>query len=165
MNSRTNYVHLRHKIKTERTMKLSDKWFTAFSENEKGNLITIYGREELEEFIASGKFKERVEVTWQYRSDEKGLPHDAEAELMENVEAALRKTMEKDKLAILSSIYTGGGERIWVFYTRTSRVFGEKLNEALKDFELLPISLYVEIDPEWEEYKDMYEMKKWSVDE
>lgn len=146
-------------------MKLSDKWFTALSENEKGDLITIYGREELEEFVTSGKFKERIEVTWKYTSDAKGLPSDNEAELMENVEIALRKVMEKDKLAILSSVYTGGGERIWVFYTRTSRVFGEKLNDALKDFELLPISLYVEIDPEWEEYKDMYEMKEWSVDE
>ena len=146
-------------------MKLSDKWFTALSENEKGDLITIYGREELEEFVTSGKFKERVEVTWKYTPDAKGLPSDNEAELMENVEIALRKVMEKDKLAILSSVYTGGGERIWVFYTRTSRVFGEKLNDALKDFELLPISLYVEIDPEGEEYKDMYEMKECSVDE
>lgn len=146
-------------------MKLSDKWFTALSENEKGDLITIYGREELEEFVTSGKFKERIEVTWKYTPDTKGLPSDNEAELMENVEIALRKVMEKDKLAILSSVYTGGGERIWVFYTRTSRVFGEKLNDALKDFELLPISLYVEIDPEWEEYKDMYGMKEWSVDE
>lgn len=146
-------------------MKLSDKWFTALSENEKGDLITIYGREELEEFVTSGKFKERIEVTWKYTPDTKGLPSDNEAELMENVEIALRKVMEKDKLAILSSVYTGGGERIWVFYTRTSRVFGENLNDALKDFELLPISLYVEIDPEWEEYKDMYEMKEWSVDE
>ena len=146
-------------------MKLSDKWFTALSENEKGDLITIYGREELEEFVTSGKFKERIEGTWKYTPDTKGLPSDNEAELMENVEIALRKVMEKDKLAILSSVYTGGGERIWVFYTRTSRVFGEKLNDALKDFELLPISLYVEIDPEWEEYKDMYEMKEWSVDE
>lgn len=146
-------------------MKLSDKWFTALSENEKGDLITIYGREELEEFVTSGKFKERIEVTWKYTPDAKDLPSDNEAELMENVEIALRKVMEKDKLAILSSVYTGGGERIWVFYTRTSRVFGEKLNDALKDFELLPISLYVEIDPEWEEYKDMYGMKEWSVDE
>ncbi len=145
-------------------MRLSDNWFTALSENEEGDMITIYGREDLEEFIASGKFKERVEVTWKYSPDTKGLPSNADAELMESVEAVLRKAMEKDKLAILSSVYTGGGERIWVFYARTARVFGERLNEALKDFELLPLSLYVEKDPDWEEYKDMYEMKEWSAD-
>ena len=145
-------------------MRLSDNWFTALSANEEGDMITIYGREDLEEFIASGKFKERVEVTWKYSPDTKGLPSNADAELMESVEAVLRKAMEKDKLAILSSVYTGGGERIWVFYARTARVFGERLNEALKDFELLPLSLYVEKDPDWEEYKDMYEMKEWSAD-
>ena len=49
-------------------------------------------------------------------------------------------------------------------YTRTVRVFGERLNEALAPFELLPISIYTEMDPDWEEYKDMYEMKEWAVD-
>lgn len=51
-----------------------------------------------------------------------------------------------------------------MFYTRTVRVFGERLNEALAPFELLPISIYTEMDPDWEEYKDMYEMKEWAVD-
>ena len=130
-------------------MKLSDVWFTALSENESGQMITVYGRDELNEFTESGKFKERVEITWKY----------------EAVEEALRKAMEKkDKLAILTGVYTGGGEKVWVFYTRTVRVFGERLNETLAPFELLPISIYTEMDPDWEEYKDMYEMKEWAVD-
>ena len=84
---------------------------------------------------------------------------------MESVEETLRKAMEKkDKLAIMTSIYTGGNEKVWVFYTRTVRVFGERLNEALSSFELLPISIYTEVDNDWEEYKDMYEMKEWAVD-
>ena len=146
-------------------MKLSDKWFTALSENDNGDLITIYGREDLSEFMQCGKLKERVEITWKYTPAGQGMPSDKDAELMEAVEEALRKIMEKDKLAILTSVYTGGSEKVWVFYTRTVRVFGEKLNEALKDFELLPISIYTELDPEWEEYQDMYEMKQWAVDE
>lgn len=145
-------------------MRLSDVWFTALSENESGQLVTVYGRDELNEFMECGKLKERVEITWKYEGDEKGLPSDALSEQMENVELALRKGMEKDKLAILTSVYTGGGEKIWVFYTRTTRVFGERLNEALAAFDLLPISIYTELDPEWEEYKDMYEMKEWAVD-
>ena len=145
-------------------MRLSDEWFTALSEDESGNLVTIYGRDELTEFIQSGKFKERVEITWKYEGDEKGMPDDALAEQMENVQEALKKAMEKDKLSILTAVYTGAGEKIWVFYTRTVRVFGERLNEALASFEQLPISIYTEIDPEWEEYLDMYEMKQWAVD-
>ena len=146
-------------------MKLSDVWFTALSQNEEGQIITISGRDELDEFIQTGKYKERVEITWKYDGDEKGMPSESVGELMESVEETLRKAMEKkDKLAIMTSIYTGGNEKVWIFYTRTVRVFGERLNEALASFELLPISIYTEVDNDWEEYKDMYEMKEWAVD-
>lgn len=145
-------------------MKLSNEWFTALSEDEEGHLITVSGRDELTEFVQSGKFKERVEITWKYEGDEKGMPGEELAAQMEAVEETLKKAMEKDKLAILTAVYTGAGEKIWVFYTRTVRVFGERLNEALASFELLPISIYTEVDPEWEEYLDMYEMKQWAVE-
>lgn len=145
-------------------MRLSNEWFTALSEDGDGHLVTVYGRDELTEFVQSGKFKERVEITWKYEGDAKGMPADKLAEQMEIVEETLRKAMEKDKLSILTAVYTGAGEKIWVFYTRTVRVFGERLNEALAAFELLPISIYTELDPEWEEYRDMYEMKQWAVD-
>ena len=92
------------------------------------------------------------------------MPSEALAEQIEEVQEVLKKAMEKDKLAILTSVYTGGGEKIWVYYTRTARVFGERLNEVLAVFELLPISIYTEVDPEWEEYLDMYEMKLWAID-
>ena len=145
-------------------MKLSNEWFTALSENESGQLVTVSGRDELTEFVQSGKFKERVEITWKYEGDDKGMPSEVLAEQIEEVQKVLKKAMEKDKLAILTSVYTGGGEKIWVYYTRTDRVFGERLNEVLAVFELLPISIYTEVDPEWEEYLDMYEMKLWAVD-
>ena len=48
-------------------MRLSNEWFTALSENESGQLVTVSGRDELTEFIQSGKFKERVEITWKYK--------------------------------------------------------------------------------------------------
>ena len=145
-------------------MRLSNEWFTALSEDEAGHLVTVSGRDELTEFIQSGKFKERVEITWKYEGDDKGMQAEELAEKMETVQETLQKAMEKDKLAIQTGVYTGGGERVWVYYTRTVRVFGERLNEALASFELLPISIYTEVDPEWEEYLDMYEMKQWALD-
>lgn len=145
-------------------MKLSDKWFVAFSENEREEMIVIKGRDDLEAFQACGKLKERVEITWKYQPSAQDLPSEEDANRMEEVEVALRKAMEKDKLAILTGIYTGGGEKVWVFYTRTVRVFGERLNEALSTFDLLPITFYTELDPEWEEYADMCEMKTWAMD-
>lgn len=145
-------------------MKLSNEWFTALSENETGELVTVLGRDELSEFASSGKLKDRIEITWKYEPDTKGMPLEKTGQLMEAVEAALQKIMEKDKLAIMTAIYTGGGEKIWVFYTRAVHVFGERLNEALVPFELLPITIYTEHDPEWEEYLDMLEMKEWRQD-
>ena len=158
-------------------MRLSDNWFTAFSEDEEGRLISIYGRDELSEFMACGKLKERVEITWPYEGDAHAMPTDEVAERMEVFETTVRKAMEKDKLAILTAVYTGGNARVWVFYTRTVRVFGERLNEALASHEAYPISIYTELsheaypisiytelDPEWEEYQDMYEMKQWAAD-
>jgi hypothetical protein len=90
------------------------------------------------------------------------MPSDNEGELMEKVVDALRNAVEKDKLAILTGIYTGNNERTMVFYTRTSRVFGERLNEALANLPQLPITLYVEIDPDWNEYTEMCEIKPFA---
>lgn len=36
-------------------MRLSNEWFTALSENESGQLVTVSGRDELTEFIQSGQ--------------------------------------------------------------------------------------------------------------
>lgn len=143
-------------------MRLSNEWFTALSEDEAGHLITVCGRDDIMEFVRSGKFKERVEITWKYEGGD--MPSEALAEKMEAVQEALRKAMEKDKLSILTEVATGAGERVWTYYTRTARVFGERLNDVLMPFELLPITIYTELDPQWEEYLDMYEMKQWAAD-
>ena len=140
-------------------MKLTDDWFTALSENEAGDMMVVCGRDNITPFIESGKFKERAEVYWRYKGETKGMPSDEEARRMEPVQEALKKAMEKDKLAILTGVYTGGDERIWVFYTRNVPAFGQMLNKALEPFELLPIEIYTEKDPDWTEYHGMYELK------
>lgn len=141
-------------------MQLTDKWFTALSENEDGTYTFISGRSGIEEFINSGKLKERVEVTWNYEKDERGVPvNDKEAQIMEAVEERLRHAMEKDKLAILTGIYTGQGKREWVFITRNTAAFGRRLNEALEGLPKLPIEIYAEQDPDNEEYKALLEIK------
>ncbi|MDD4515036.1 DUF695 domain-containing protein [Massilibacteroides sp.] len=145
-------------------MRLSNEWFTALSQSETGQIISVLGRDELAEFASSGKLKDRIEITWKYEPDERGMVTEPVGKQMEDVEVALQKIMEKDKLAIMTAVYSGDGERVWVFYARNVRVFGERLNEALAPFELLPITIYTEHDPEWEEYLDMYEMKEWRQD-
>ena len=133
-------------------MKLGDVWFSAVAEAEENDhMIIVSGRTEIEPFIQSGKFKERVEITWKYEPDSKGMPHEATAELMEEAQTALKRAMEKDKLA--------------VFYTRNVPAFGRMLNEALAPFETLPLSIYTEKDPEWNEYREMCELQGQEADD
>ncbi|MDP4271527.1 MAG: DUF695 domain-containing protein [Bacteroidota bacterium] len=146
-------------------MKLTDKWFSAISEDENGKLVIVTGRDDIMDFVKSGKFKERAEIYWKYEGDGQGMPSEELSEQMEQVEEALRKSMEKDKLAILTGVYTGGGQKTWVFICRTVRVFGERLNEVLSSFDLLPIEIYTENDPDCEEYLDMLEMRSWGGDD
>lgn len=141
-------------------MQLTDKWFTALSDNEDGTYTFISGRSDIDAFIEQGKLKERVEVTWTYEPDEKGLPAiDKEAQIMEAVEERLRTAMERDRLAILTGIYTGQGKRQWIFITRKTEAFGERLNEALAGLPQLPIAIYAEQDPNNDEYRQLLEIK------
>ncbi|HIU55893.1 MAG TPA: hypothetical protein IAB03_08835 [Candidatus Gallibacteroides avistercoris] len=45
-------------------MKLSDVWFTAISETDDNQMVVISGRDDINAFVDSGKFKERVEIYW-----------------------------------------------------------------------------------------------------
>lgn len=138
-------------------MKLTDEWFTAVAEDDNGKTIIIAGRGEIDNFKNSGKFNDRIEITWPYEGV--GMPDEATARQMEEVCDTLKKAVEKNKLAILTGIYTGGGKRIWVFYTRHNGAFGEALNRSLASYPFLPISIYAEKDPDWLEYTETSEMQ------
>lgn len=138
-------------------MKLPDSWFTSVAEDHNSQTVIVCGRDNLTPFKTSGKFKERIEITWEYA--ESGMPNDDTAKLMEEAGEAVRLAVEKNKLAINTGIYTGGGKRVWVFYSRHIGAFGEELNSALAEFELLPISIYTEKDPDWNEYNDILETR------
>ncbi len=138
-------------------MKLTDEWFTAVAEDDNGQTVIIAGRSGIGNFKNSGKFKDRIEITWNYAGG--NMPDEETARQMEEVCDALKKSVEKNKLAILTGVYTGGGRRVWVFYTRHNGAFGETLNASLSAFPLLPISIYAEKDPEWDEYSEIEEMQ------
>ena len=134
---------------------IPDEWWTAPAEGDNGELILVTGRRDMDKVIEMGVFNDRVEVTWSYEPAEKGMPDNTTSKLMEQVHDALCSEFKKDPVAVLTGVYTGAGERNWVFYTRSVNIFGKKFNEILAPFELLPIKLYVEKDPEWNEYREM----------
>ncbi len=139
-------------------MKMPDEWWTSPTQSDDGQLIMVTGRDGLEEVIASGKYNDRIEVTWKYEPGPDGMPGDEVAALMQGVDDALRSALKKEKACVLTGIYTGAGERNWVVYTKNPRIFNSVINRALADFPLLPLTLYAEIDPDWAEYKEMREL-------
>ncbi len=132
-------------------------WWTAPAQSESGRLIMVTGRKDVKKFMDNARFSIRVEVTWTYDGDESGMPDKDISTIMEQVQDALTGVFDKDPVAVLTGIYTGDGERNWVFYTLSTHIFGRKLNETLSVFPQLPLSIYCENDPEWLEYKEMCE--------
>lgn len=141
-------------------MVLSDRWFTAINQNEDDSCTFISGRCDIDEFVKSRKFKITMEVVWTYQADAQGMPaNDDEAKVMEMVEEKLRTSMEKDKLAILTHIYTGQGKREWNFIVRNVEAFGQRLNDALQGFPQLPIVINAYDDPDNDEYRSLLDLK------
>ena len=138
-------------------LKLTDEWWTSPAEADNGALVMVTGRRDMEPVIATGKYNYRIEITWKYEAEQNGMPDVATSTLMEEVQDALQADFMKDPVAVLTGIYTGNGERNWVFYAMSVKIFERKLNEDLARFELLPLTLYLENDPEWSEYQEMRE--------
>lgn len=136
-------------------LRISDDWWTAPAQGENGNLILVTGRRAMDNVIATGLYRYRVEVTWSYEGDEKGLPVYADSKLMEGVTDALNECFDSDPVAVMTGIYTGDGQRNWVFYTRSLHIFQRKFNEALVPFPALPLEFEAEEDPDWQEYREM----------
>lgn len=136
-------------------MKIKDEWWTAPTVADNGLTVIVTGRDGVQEAIESGRYTDRVEITWHYNADASGMPVESDAALIGEVDDALREAFRKEKACILTGIYTGDGRRDWIVYTKNPRIFNAVLNKALAPFPLLPLELYAEKDPQWEEYAEM----------
>ena len=137
---------------------MANDWWTSPTLSDNGNTIIVTGRRDIDKFRKNPKFSIRIEVTFSYDPKEDGMPDYETSLLIEQAHDALVETFEKDPIAVLTGIYTGGGLREWVFYTLSLNIFGRKLNEQLADLPLLPLEISAESDPGWEEYTEMTEV-------
>ena len=136
-------------------LRISDDWWTAPAEGDNGSLILVTGRRGMDNVIATGVYRYRVEVTWPYEGDSKGLPSYTDSKVMEEVTDAMNENLDRDPVAVLTGIYTGDGQRNWVFYTRSLHIFQCKFNEIMAPFPALPLQFEAEEDPDWQEYREM----------
>ena len=132
-------------------------WWTAPAEGEDGKTILVSGRDRLESYMESGKYNDRVQLTWRYDGKPDGLPDESTVALMEQADDALRQALKKEKGCILTGIYTGAGQRDWIFYVKRTGIFQSMLNRAWAELPLLPVTIYAEKDPGWDEYREMRE--------
>lgn len=134
---------------------MSEIWWTSPAEGENGQTILVTGREDIEKQRTSGKYNDRVTISWAYTPDAKGLPDRETSELMEKADEALRLGLKKEKGCVLTGVYTGAGLREWVLYVKGVPMFNSMLNRAWGDLPLLPVTLSAEKDPDWAEYTEM----------
>lgn len=127
------------------------------AESESGKTIIVTGRDDVDKFRDSGKYIYRIDVSWKYNALPDGMPEDEDAKLMEEVTDALTDALKKDKVAVLTGIYTGDGSRDWVFYTKNLKIFSIVFNKALEELPTIPLVIEAEEDSDWEEYTHMRE--------
>lgn len=133
------------------------EWWTAPAESEDGRLIMISAREDIENFRNNPRFSIRIEITWKYNvSPDAAMPSDEDAKIMGEATDKINEVLDADPVAVMTAIFTGAGERTWVFYTLSTNIFQKKLNQALAEpLPLLPLSIIAENDPNWEEYDEV----------
>lgn len=137
-------------------LKISEDWWTAPSEDKDGRTVMVTGRRALDNVIATRRYVFRVEITWLYEPDKGGMPDFATSRTMETVTDAMQEALRRDPVAVMTGIYTGAGERNWVFYAVTLKAFQSFVNTALGSIdEQLPLTFHAEEDPDWEEYREM----------
>jgi len=137
-------------------LKISEDWWTAPSEDKDGRTVMVTGRRALDNVIATRRYVFRIEITWLYEPDKGGMPDFATSRTMETVTDAMQEALRRDPVAVMTGIYTGAGERNWVFYAVTLKAFQSFVNTALGSIdEQLPLTFHAEEDPDWEEYREM----------
>lgn len=135
------------------------EWWTAPAIADDGRDMMVSGRSDVATFRRNPKFKIRIEIVWAYDALPNGMPCDADAETMGQATDNLLEILHKDPVAVMTGIFTGAGERTWVFYTLSTNIFQKKLNEALADLPLLPLQITAENDSDWEAYQEMAEFE------
>ena len=134
-------------------MLLDDTWVAIEAVSDDNIPLLVRYRPNLNNFFESGVYLQRMDITWSYEAtDSSLLPPADEMVLLEEVEDALIEAFEGDHQTILAFVFTGENERWWAWYTTNIDIAGDRLNQALAEFDELPINITVADDPEWDEY-------------
>lgn len=137
--------------------KVSDEMLTVLLDGEHHPewLRFLLIRKDLLPHLDTGKYPYRIDISWHYSGDDKGMPLIETSTDMEAFETALTPALERNKLALLAASCTGEGSKEWSYYTRNLKAFGETLNTALADLPQYPLTFEAEEDREGAYLRDL----------
>ena len=129
----------------------SKDWIVSSSELEGKEVITRC-RRFMKSVVSTGRYDDYIEIVWQYKGNEKGMPTAEEDKFLNDVIFKLSEAEEKEKTAYMVATFTGLGRMIILFYSCNIEKFAGILNDELKDLGQLPIELGSMKDVQWKEY-------------
>ncbi|MBR5003806.1 MAG: DUF695 domain-containing protein, partial [Bacteroidaceae bacterium] len=97
----------------------------------------------------------RIEVQWQLKGDDKGMPTDTEAEVIDGVMNIMTDALERSSAAVLAAIHTGAQQVLYVFYATGVEEFSATIEPLLSRLSHLPIRIGATADAEWSDYTQM----------
>lgn len=135
-------------------MHLSNEWFATTYDSNNGTVV-LRGRMHLDAVRQSGLYGMRVEIQWQLKGDEKGMPTDTEADVIDSVMNIMTDALERSSTAVLSAIHTGARQVLYVYYATNVEDFGAAVEPLLQRIGNLPIRIGATPDVAWSDYTEM----------
>ena len=135
-------------------MHISNEWFATTYDSDKG-VVMLRGRMQLDAVRVSGLYNMRIEVQWQLKGDDKGMPTDTEAEVIDGVMNIMTDALERSSAAVLAAIHTGAQQVLYVFYATGVEEFSATIEPLLSRLSHLPIRIGATADAEWSDYTQM----------
>lgn len=132
-------------------MHLSNEWFATTYDSDKG-LVVVRGRMHLDAPRLSGLYGMRIEVQWQLKGDDKGMPTDTETDVIDGVMNIMTDALERSSTAVLSAIHTGARQVLYIFYATTVEDFSATVEPLLRRLGNLPIRIGATADANWSDY-------------
>ena len=125
-----------------------NRWLIVRAEN--GGLRAIYRiRTDLKKSLDRGAFPICVVIEWPYVASDNGMPGEFSQQQMSQLEEELESLAYGGEISLLMLVVTARGIREWVFYVRQFEPFLHELNQLMDSSIDRPISIFHDLDPEW----------------
>ena len=134
-----------------KTMADENRGWTILESTSDDGGSTVYIRvKRYEDAFPHAEMPEKLALVWKFSHAGSGMPTTEEMKALEEFEDRICDAVEDDHHATLSAVFTGAGERAWIFYSRDVDGFMQRLSNMPHPDGAYPIEIDHETDAEWE---------------